>query len=103
METVSSKQWMAYARRGLMWVFSVGYIAFPIGSGTWFYDRFECVYPWSEIVKTSLSAAAYVYAGFFVYGLTQPKDERGEASVRGLGLGLFFGGMMGFNVWQKCF
>jgi len=60
-------------------------------------------YPWSEIVKSSLSIAAYVYAGFFVYGLTKSKDERGEHSALGLGVGLFFGGLMGFNVWQKCF
>jgi hypothetical protein len=94
---------MIHVRRVSWWIFWGGYSLFPFGSGTWFYSRLECVYPWSEIVKNSLSIAAYVYAGFFVYGLTKSKDERGELSAMGLWVGLFFGGVMGFSVWQKCF
>lgn len=103
MDQVSSKPWMTFARRALVWIFWIGYLAFPIGSGAWNQSRMECVYPWSELVKSSLSLAAYVYAGFFAYGLTRSKDERGEISARGVGLGLFFGGMAGFSVWHKCF
>jgi hypothetical protein len=103
MDKVSSKQWMDYSRRALLWAFWAGYIIFPVASGTWFYGRLECVYPWSEIVKNSLSIAAYVYAGFFIYGLSQSRDEQGKLSALGLGVGLFFGGLMGFNVWHKCF
>ncbi len=103
MDQVPSKHWVTYIRRALIWIFWFGYLVFPIGSGAWFQNRLECVYPWSELVKSSLSAGAYAYVGFFVYGLSRSKDERAEIGDRGIGVGLFFGAMMGFVVWQKCF
>lgn len=92
----------SFLKRAAVTAVVVAYLLFPAFSGSWFDNRIECVYMWSETVKNGLSIAAYFAIGPFIWRRARPdvlsSDGASMLYIFAAVLGLVFAS----NVLYKC-
>lgn len=86
-----------------LWIAAVvAYLSFPLLSGTWFYDRIDCIHMWSEAVKQGLSIAAYLSCGTFLWRKFRPEVISEDGATVLYGGSIFLGICISGNVIHKC-
>lgn len=80
----------------------MAYLAFPIVSGAWYYERIECVFMWSEAAKEGLSLGAYVAVGFYIWRKMRPDVLTADGLKVGLLIATAFGVAMLYQVLNRC-